>query len=144
MDFTRRKTLAAGSTVVTGLAGCQRLAPTDTPQLDLELVNYTARPQPIQVSLLHPENSEFSEAQVFCREFTIPKSEANETANRLIAESVADRDRYLVRAVPKFGAEFSYHYHYYPGESSTDPAEGRITLRVYEKESEEGVYVRFN
>lgn len=127
--------------IVTRLAGCQTRQ--KSTKIDIEIVNYTSRVQPLQVSLIDPDNSEYSEAQVYRKEFQIPPPEGEKNTNQTIEPNIADRDKYIIRSKPKFGEEELYHYHYFPGEAATDPEDSEIIVRIYESGTEELVYIEF-
>ena len=139
---TRRELLVlSGATVVTGLAGCQAPSVAQTPRVDIELYNYTAEEQPVRIRVLRTDRDEYSEAEVFARNFEVPAPPDGESAGTLVEHDIAERRPYLLRVQPKFGNGQWYHHHYYPGESSTD--EDVFDIRLYREEEGGAVYPRF-
>ncbi len=149
MNLTRRALLTGGTATTTVFAGCQLPILSGSEKIDLELINYAPDPQQISVSLLRPDKREFSEAEVFSRNFHVPPPEGDETAGVLREQNVTSRRQYLVRATPKFGVRRLYQYRYFPGENTTNPEESYIPLRIYPNcyfrdcENTDDVYVSF-
>lgn len=143
MKTSRRNVIFAGAFVGSGLAGCQSFIGRDSSLVSLEIVNYTSSTQPIQLSLIRSGTHEFSEARLFSKEVEVPGHDPGEESNQLQVKNVAERRRYLVRVVPKYGARHLYHYHYFPGEATTNPRDPHIIIRIYEARDEGEVYVKF-
>lgn len=109
----------------------------------MQLVNYTSDPQPVQIRILRTDRDEYSDAEVFAREFNVPAPADDESAGTLGEEDVVKRRRYTLRVRPKFGNGEWHHYHYFPGKSTTDEDGPYFDIRLYRNEITGNVYPRF-
>lgn len=139
----RRILLAVGSALTASLSGCQTPLLSDPPRIDLELYNYTADPQPVQIRVLRTDSDEYDEARVFSREFEVPPRSDDASAGTLDEDSIVERRPYLLRVRPKFGDGQWYHHHYYPGESATDEDSASFDIRLRREETTGDVYPQF-
>ncbi len=144
MTPSRRKTLlAAGATLTAGLSGCQGRLLSDPPRIDLELYNYTADPQLVQIRVLRTDKNEYDEARVFSRELEVPPRSDDASAGTLGEDSIVERRPYLLRVRPKFGDGQWHHHHYYPGESANDEDSTAFDIRLRREETTGDVYPLF-
>lgn len=141
MTPTRRAVLASGCAASAALAGCSLLS--EPSQVDIQLYNYTSDSQMVRVELVQPGAADHSDADVLSRQFDIPAPADGESAGTHRAQDIAERQPYIVRALPKFGNGQTYHYHYFPGENTSAEDTGYIDLRLYRREVTDDVYVRF-
>lgn len=144
MRFTRREILVASGTVVTaGLSGCQTPLFSETASIDIELFNYTADPQQVQIQVLRTDRDEYGEAEVFSRNFEVPAPAEDESAGTVREENIVERRPYLLRARPKNGNGQWHHHHYYLSGSTTDEDSAYFDVRLYREEATDIVYPRF-
>lgn len=139
----REMLLLSGSIATTGLAGCQAPLVSESPRIDIELYNYTSDRQPVQIRILRTDRDEYSDAEVFAREFDVPAPSAGASAGTLKEDDVVERRPYLLRVRPKYGNGQWYHHHYYPGESTTEKDDSHFDVRLYREEESGDVYPRF-
>lgn len=143
MAFPRRSFLISGCTVVASLSGCLETMFTDGSKVNLSIFNYTSETQPLLIEILQENSDEYSDALVFDREFKVPPPQGDESAGVVRESNIVSRRRYLVRVLPKYGRDQWRHYHFYPGESSTDADSESLNIRIYRDEQSDELYTRF-
>jgi hypothetical protein len=143
MSLYRRTLLGGGSAVVASLSGCLDVFDGSEPTVDLKLLNYTTRTQPLIVEILREDRDEHGDATAYVREFETPPPSEGESAGVVRETDIVERRRYLLRVLLKHGSGEWHHHHFYPGEATTEPDSEELTVRVYRAEGTDELYTRF-
>ncbi|WP_119821242.1 hypothetical protein [Halalkaliarchaeum desulfuricum] len=142
MSLPRRSLLVGGGAVLSALAGCTDLGSGGSHEMDLVFVNYTSEVRRLRIELLRHDGEEYRDALAYDEEVEIP-SEDEDSAGLVRKYDVVPRRRYLVRVLLWGGRGQWHHYHFFPGESTTEPEQERLFIRVYRDDEADELYVRF-
>lgn len=143
MSLCRRSFLAAGTTALAALSGCQTVLQGDRPMVDLHLTNYTDETRRLNLEILRRDRETYDEALVFDRDFEVDPGTTAEAVGTASRENVVPRRPYVLRALPKRGRFQTFEYHWYPGESSSEPETAEIRIRIYRDDETGHPYVAF-
>ena len=140
---SRRSLLAVGGAALAGgTAGCRSLQPVTAPKLDLSVVNYTEREQTVDVRLLRNSEHNYRDAERYAVSVELPAGDPTSPVTETY-ENVAPRAPYIVRADVYAPNTLDRHYHFFPGEFSTEAEEARIVVRIYRAASGDGFRIEF-
>lgn len=144
MNTTRRRAIVlASSGIIGGLSGCSGFFDGSNHTLTLQLANYTDRQNRVAIELIDPDEDDYTDARESRHEVTVPAALEGETAGTAQETTAVPRQHYIVRTLLQYGNWKTDHYHFFPGEGTTDQDESFINIRIY-KHDETGIYyVRF-
>lgn len=144
MQVSRRRALLLGAGAVSApISGCSVLSGSQDHEITLRFANYTGRENTVRLRLIDPDADDYGDALASAHEVTVPVAAEGETAGTVLESTTVPRQRYVVRTLLKYGNRKRDHYHFVPGENSTDRSESKITVGIYEDGATGDYYVTF-
>lgn len=139
--WSRRRLLAGVAGVgLTWLSGCG--SGSESSSLPVEIVNFTAEPQILDVELVRRDAEDRSDATVLRQSYELEPSEGDGQEYTIPDVPTVPNQRYLVRARIGGTRIPTRHYHYVPDCVGVEGHEDRLYVAVTDTES--GLSVSFD